>query len=129
MANQDWIGAGILGASLVLLAFLLRLRFIKSNPLLMLAVIANPGIVGCLAGGFFWTLDRHPASTYLGFAALFTTLFSTIAIMIFMPKAYLAQMREHIREQGIDPDTGDPLSNDGPDLQIEESTIQNDLQG
>jgi hypothetical protein len=96
MAQQDWIGVGILVGSLLLLAFLLKIRFIRHHPLLAAAFVVNPGIVGVTAACAFWFRDKGPIATVLWIGAMLLTVPTTIAVMLAAPKAYLTQIKDEI---------------------------------
>jgi hypothetical protein len=109
MVQQDWIGVGILASSLALLAVLLKFRFIRRNPPLLVAFIVNPGIVGVLASCAFWFRDAGTWATVLWVGAMVLTVPCTIAVMLVVPKAYFHQFQAEIAAR----DEAEPPSDDG----------------
>jgi hypothetical protein len=97
MAQQDWIGVGILAGSMVMFALLLKVRLIRGNRLLLTTVTINPGLVGVAAACAFWLRDQPPWSTVFWVGAMLMTVPSTVAVMLAVPRAYLKQIQADIK--------------------------------
>jgi hypothetical protein len=109
MDAKDWIGVGILGAAVVLTVILVRVRFIRRNPLLLMAFVSNPGLVGVFAGCAFLLRDTKLAlPCWIG--AMLTMIPSTFLVMLQVPKALFADLARDQKEDNTSPpqDDGQP---------------------
>ena len=91
MEAQDWIGVGVLSATVILTVTLLRLRLVRRLPVLMMAFLINPGMVGLAASLAFWLRDTSH-SFYFWAAAMLLMIPSTLIVMMYVPKAMFKQI-------------------------------------
>jgi predicted membrane channel-forming protein YqfA (hemolysin III family) len=99
MAQQDWIGAGILIVSLALFAVLMKVRFIRRNPLLVMVFSVNPGLVGVLAACAFWFRNQGLLAIVFWVGTMLVTVGSTLTIMLVVPRAYFEKMKADIEDE------------------------------
>lgn len=86
MEAKDFLGIGICLTAVALTAILLRVRFIRRSPALIVAFLLNPGLVGVLAACAFWMRDSTASiPCWLGSMVLMVP--STILVMLKVPKA------------------------------------------
>lgn len=98
MAQQDWIGIAVLATSFVLLAVLLSFRAIRHNPVMVVILFLNPGLVGVLAGLAFLLRENQDVATPCWYGAMLLALVTTLALAFVLPRMFLQQIREATAE-------------------------------
>jgi len=91
MDPKDIIGICILVAAVVLTVILLQFRFIRRRPLLLLAFLVNPGVVGILGGCAFLLRDTTAANP-CWISSMVLMIPSTFVVMFVVPKAVFAEL-------------------------------------
>jgi len=103
MESKDWIGVGIFVTAVAFSALLFRLKFVRRDPLLLGAILINPGLVGVLAACAFWLRNTsYTIPCWIGSMLLMVP--STIAVMLAVPKAYSRQIAAEAKSK---PETED----------------------
>jgi uncharacterized membrane protein YkvI len=83
-----------LAAAIVLTTILVRVRFIRHNPILLMAFIGNPGLVGaCAAGAFLLRGTKLELPCWIG--AMVLMIPSTFLVMLRVPKAIFAELAQN----------------------------------
>ena len=102
MAEQDYIGIGLLVSAILLLAILFRFKTIRQNLFFVVVFSLNPGLVGVLAASAFLFRDNPTIAKPCWVATLVLSVLTTFVVAFALPRMFMQQLKEYFAESDGD---------------------------